>query len=63
MNKTKWDLQFFAGEGEGGEVKQLTEVCEKLGAAFEEYKKANDARFEELKKGGQGGELVAVFCR
>ena len=47
MNKTKWDLQFFAGEGEGGEVKQLTEVCEKLGTAFEEYKKANDARFEE----------------
>lgn len=63
MDKTRWNLQFFAGEENGGEVKQLTEVCEKLGAAFEEYKKANDARFEELKKGGQGGELETKLSR
>jgi HK97 family phage major capsid protein len=36
---------------------EIKEVLDKIGAAFEEYKKTNDARIEELKKGGRAGEF------
>ncbi|MBQ3458939.1 MAG: phage major capsid protein, partial [Synergistaceae bacterium] len=39
-------------------MSELKEVLDQYGQAFEEYKKTNDARYEELKKGtGKAGEL------
>lgn len=42
---------------------ELKKVIEDLGAAFAEYKKTNDARLEELKKGGQAGELEGKLSK
>jgi phage major capsid protein, HK97 family len=37
-------------------MEELKKVLDALGTAFEEYKKTNDERFEELKKGGDAGQ-------
>ena len=43
---------------------ELKEILENIGKSFEEYKKTNDARFEELKKGtGNAGEYEAKLAK
>lgn len=42
---------------------ELKKILEALGKAFEEYKTANDARIEEMKKGGSGAEFEAKLAR
>ncbi len=42
---------------------ELKKILEALGKAFEEYKSANDARIEEMKKGGSGAEFEAKLAR
>lgn len=37
-------------------MEELKKVLDALGSAFEEYKKTNDDRFAELKKGGDAGQ-------
>lgn len=45
-------------------MSELSEVLRQYGSAFEEYKKTNDARFEELKTGaGKAGELEEKLSR
>ena len=43
---------------------ELKEILENIGKSFEEYKRTNDARFEELKKGtGNAGEYEAKLAK
>lgn len=42
---------------------ELKKLLEELGSTFDEYKKTNDARFEELKKGGSAGELEGKLAK
>jgi HK97 family phage major capsid protein len=43
---------------------ELKKVLEEIGTGFEEYKKTNDARLEEIKKGlGDAGELEGKLAR
>lgn len=45
-------------------MSEMKEILDQYGAAFEEYKKINDARFEELKKGtGKAAELDEKLAR
>ena len=43
--------------------KELEKLIGEIKTAFEEYKKTNDARLEEIKKGGSGGELEAKLAK
>lgn len=45
------------------DVKSVAEAIEKIGTAFEEYKKTNDQRIEEAKKGNSTAELEAKLAR
>ncbi|MDR1874236.1 MAG: phage major capsid protein, partial [Synergistaceae bacterium] len=62
LSKKGFDIQFFAEE-DSGIAAQVKEIAEGIGAAFEEYRKTNDARIEELKKGGQAGELETKLAK
>ena len=43
---------------------EMKEILENIGKSFEEYKKTNDARYEELKKGtGNAGEYEAKLAQ
>ena len=43
---------------------ELKEILENIGKSFEEYKRTNDARFEELKNGtGNAGEYEAKLAK
>jgi len=45
-------------------MSEMKEILDQYGEAFEEYKKVNDARYEELKKGtGKGAELEEKLAR
>ena len=44
-------------------MKNLRNLIGEIKTAFEEYKKTNDARLEEIKKGGSGGELEAKLAK
>ena len=41
----------------------LTGILEEIKTSFEEYKKVNDERIEEIKKGSQAGELEAKLAK
>ena len=45
------------------DVKSVAEAIEKIGTAFEEYKKTNDQSIEEAKKGNSTAELEAKLAR
>lgn len=42
---------------------ELKKLIEDIKRGFEEYKKTNDARLDEIKKGGSGGELEAKLAK
>lgn len=42
---------------------ELKKLVGEIKTAFEEYKKTNDARLEEIKKGGSGGELEVKLAK
>lgn len=42
---------------------ELKKLIGEIKTAFEEYKKTNDARLEEIKKGGSGGELEVKLAK
>lgn len=42
---------------------ELKKLIGEIKTAFEDYKKTNDARLEEIKKGGSGGELEAKLAK
>ena len=44
-------------------MEELKKLIEEIGKAFNEYKATNDARIEELKKGGQAGEHEEKLAR
>ncbi len=45
-------------------MSELKDILENIGKSFEEYKKTNDARYEELKKGtGNAGEYETKLAR
>lgn len=62
MKRYPFAIQFFAPD-DGGTLGQLTDTLNAMGSAFEEYKKTNDERLEEIKKGGQGAELEQKLTR
>ena len=48
---------------EASDMGALAATIEKLGRAFEEYKSANDARIDAVKKGGATGDLDAKLAK